>query len=464
MVGRGEVLAAAVVVLIALSLAQTHRTYQGLFDDQDLYDPPEHWLGIPHNYAMALHETLQLMIGANQPTYVPLDVLENPTSGFVLQAKAYPHVTTWARYGLTELPAGQILYPLRTLFHDKTAESYPLQALLLPDEGTIVLLPPDGGRPVIEKPEEGEGVEVIRNTRGWRIALVQPVPARPLPERPAAPDYAPIFGDGLRLVNWPEAVRLEPGQPLTVILEWEVSQRQQADVFSFAQVIDMDTFGAALGSDHHVWQYMYPSARWRPGDIVPDIHTFVVPEDIQTGWYRWGTGAYVPPRIDRLHTVSPTNMLNPIENVWLWGALRLDPPPETPLPDDLTPLDVLLGGPGSDEIRLLGYTLEQGAEVWTVTLYWQAVRLPQDGYLIFVHAMRGEEFAAQDDGPPNDGLTPTWSWWPGVTVATPHTLVLDSPPDTIYVGLYSYPSFVRLPPSRAGEPISDDGRILIWTK
>jgi hypothetical protein len=51
-----------------------------------------------------------------------------------------------------------------------------------------------------------------------------------------------------------------------------------------------------------------------------------------------------------------------------------------------------------------------------------------------------------------------------VTVRTTHTLALESPPDAIYVGMYSYPSFTRLPVSRDGAPLSEDGRLLIWTK
>lgn len=452
-----EVAQIGVAALLAASLASTHRTYHAMFADEDLYDPPEYWLGIPHNYAMAIHETLELMIELDRPSYVPLALLDTPMAAFMLQRDAYPHVTTWARYGLDELPAGQIFYPLREYFHDPTLDAYPLQALLLPDEDTIVILPGDEGRPVIRKPS-GNGVTVITNARGWELVAVQDVPARPLPARQPAPDTAPEFGEGLRLVNRAQPFEMRPGAAMNVILEWEVSAPQKADVFSFAQIIDSQ-YNAVASSDHHVWQYLYPSARWRPGDVVPDLHTLRLPEQPGAGLYRIGSGAYVPPRIDRLPiNASAANTLADL-GIWRWGAGRRDPPPDVRLPEDATPLGAALG----EDIVLEGYTLDRDGDVWTVDLYWHTTALPQDDLLIFIHATVGDAIPVQWDGPPNDGQTPTWSWWPGYGVRTTHTLRLSEPPDALYAGLYSYPSLARLPAMIDGQRAPDD-RILLWTK
>jgi len=446
-----------VAALLAVSLASTHRTYHAMFDDPDLYDPPEYWLGIPHNYAMAIHETLELMIELDRPSYVPLALLDTPMAAFMLQRDAYPHVTTWARYGLDELPAGQVFYPLREYFHDPTLDAYPLQALLLPDEDTIVILPGDEGRPVIRKPA-GDDVTVITNARGWELAAVQDVPARPLAARPPAPDYAPEFGSGLRLVNHAQPFEMEPGAEMTVILEWAVSAPQKADVFSFAQIIDSQ-HNAVASSDHHVWQYLYPSARWQPGDIVPDPHRLRLPDQPGDGLYRIGTGAYVPPRIDRLPIhASAANALADL-GIWRWGAGRSAPPPDVSMPDEAIPLGAALG----EDIVLDGYTIDRDGDAWTVSLYWHTTALPQDDLLIFIHATEGDAISVQWDGPPNDGQTPTWSWWPGYGVRTTHTLRLSEPPDALYAGMYSYPSLTRLPAVIDGERAPDD-RILLWTK
>ena len=85
-----EVAQIGVAALLAASLASTHRTYHAMFADEDLYDPPEYWLGIPHNYAMAIHETLELMIELDRPSYVPLALLDTPMAAFMLQRDAYP--------------------------------------------------------------------------------------------------------------------------------------------------------------------------------------------------------------------------------------------------------------------------------------------------------------------------------------------------------------------------------------
>jgi hypothetical protein len=446
-------------VLIPTSLLLSHLAFQGMFADSEMYEPPDHWYRLPHNYTIALYETFELLMEVDQPTYVPLGVLDTALGYFVLQNEAYPNVTTWARYGLLELPAGQIFYPAYAVLHNKTSDAEYLQALFLPDEKTIVILPPADG-PVIEKPS-GQGVQTIKSDKyGWDLVYIAPRPVAPLPIEAHRPMPVTI-GDGLQLMNQPQPFLLQPGQATSITQEWLVNSPQPADIFSVAQVIDTEA-NAVMRSEHHVLQYLYPSARWQPGDIIPDIHSFEVPETLPEDFYRWGIGAYVPPGQRRLPVVSAEFPLNIVDNLWLMGVGRIQVPVSARLSEDAVRVNVVF----DDHIHLERYRIEASDTTWTLTLYWRTETLPLGDYVLFVHAMKAGELLAQADEQPNGGLSPTWSWWPGELVVTNTTLTLPdsgNTPDELYVGMYRYPSLERLDVVQNGETTSDN-RALVWTQ
>jgi uncharacterized membrane protein len=109
-------------------------------------------------------------------------------------------------------------------------------------------------------------------------------------------------------------------------------------------------------------------------------------------------------------------------------------------------------------IDLLGYDLAPAAdvgriaagEVLTLTLHWQAAKLPGEDYTVFVHLVGpGGQRIAQDDAQPWElGPAPTSSWQPGRLVRDRHTLQLsdDAPPGEyeLLVGLYRRPTGERL--------------------
>jgi hypothetical protein len=175
--------------------------------------------------------------------------------------------------------------------------------------------------------------------------------------------------------------------------------------------------------------------------------------------YFWGVGAYIPPGQNRLPITPAEIAESPIDNMWLWETVRIPPPvTDTPLPADAVALDVRFG----DHIRLEGYRLTPEGESWRVELFWRAEGRPAGDYTIFLHAMRGQEIAAQQDIPPQG--VPTWAWRPGELVTTVHQLVWQPgtpAPDSLYVGLYPA-SQVRVPVEQNGVPV-EDGRALVWS-
>ncbi len=451
-------LTVAASALIVVSIGATHLAYRAMFANPDEYSPPVNWLGIPHNYTMALTEALELLEKVDQPTYVPLSVLDTPAAGYVIQREAFPNVTTWARYGLSELPAGQYFFPIYTYYHVPTPTDDPRMALLLPAEKTIVILPdaPDG--PIVREPVSPQ-TRTIKNARGWTIARISSVERAPLikPELTTV-DSSPTAGVGLQLAGEVTPLTPKSGQKTPVLVYWRVTAPQPTDIFSVAQLLNLNLIQYG-NSDHHVLPYLYPSARWQPGDVIPDYHLLTI-YGFPDGIYRWAVGVYVPPVMKRL-IFQPQD--SGLDDTWLWGAVRAPVPKSGQLPADVT----LLNAHFDDHINLLGYRLARDQATWTLSLYWRTdgSNPPQGDYIVFVHAMTGDKMIAQQDAKPFDGQLPTWAWKPGEIVTTTYTLNIPagSPaPQALYAGMYPYPSLVRLPVTQDGK-LTPDQQVIIWT-
>jgi len=105
-----------------------------------------------------------------------------------------------------------------------------------------------------------------------------------------------------------------------------------------------------------------------------------------------------------------------------------------------------------DFSRLVGFSLptaEVGSgEALPLTLYWEALQTPQQGYLVFAHLLSTDGLLlAQHDGAPAGGTRPTDGWNAGDSIVDLHTLVFLEPDYVgeaiIAVGLYD-PAVGRL--------------------
>lgn len=457
---------AIAIALLVFSLVGAHQGYHRMFADQSRYEDPAYWLNIPHNYTMALVEASELLAEVEEPTYVPLSPLNTAAAAFILQSEAFPNVTTWARYGLTTLPEGQVFYPAYIYFHDPAPEQEPLQVLLLPDQNTMVILPPSSdASPVISMPQPDQDGEIV-SEYGWVIARVgERESADLLSQAPQETDAeaVPIMGEGLHLIHMHMPPDSQPGDTINVVLEWGVTAPQPPGIASVVQLISLDSWTALSTHEGYVDYSIYPSALWQPGDVIPDVHKISIPSDLPEGVYLWGVGVYTPPRQERFPITASGGLGTPIENMWMAGVYRV-PTPHIggALPGDALLIDAQF----EDHITLEGYQLSRNEDSWNIQLYWRTAEArPRGDYTIFLHAMRGDELSSQQDVRPQEGRLPTWAWQPGELVVTTHALSFpaDSPPtESLYVGMYSYPSLERLPVTQGGHP-TEDGRVLLWS-
>jgi hypothetical protein len=121
-------------------------------------------------------------------------------------------------------------------------------------------------------------------------------------------------------------------------------------------------------------------------------------------------------------------------------------------------------------VELLAYTTDRQTyhpgDTVSVTLYWRALRQPDQNYKAFVHltdeAMTRQP--AQHDGDPNGGFTPTSRWLPGEIVPDIHQLRLpaDLEPGRyrLWAGMYEHGT-VRNLAILSSETPTADGRVLL---
>jgi hypothetical protein len=141
------------------------------------------------------------------------------------------------------------------------------------------------------------------------LAVVE-VPAganMPLPAHPASAELA----GGIRLLGYDwSGPAVRAGQPLYLTLYWKAEADLHADVTAFAHV------GGGAGNSSLVAQHdgqpcqgLYPTTRWRAGDVVPDSFAIVIPAGTPPGSYPLLTGWYDSQTQQRLSVVAAEQAL-----------------------------------------------------------------------------------------------------------------------------------------------------------
>ncbi len=262
-------------------------------------------------------------------------------------------------------------------------------------------------------------------------------------ERPPLHSRQVALGGVMRLMGYdqsPSSAR--PGETVTVTLYWQPQSEVEFDYSSYVHLVDEAGRGITQ-SDHQPGGVYYPTSRWRPGEVLRDSHVLTIPEDATPGVYRLVVGMYRYPSLEPLGGPADIGLLAVKDPDSVQMAL---PDHVLSSPDAFRAIEVEFG----ERIVLLGYQPELIEGELLSTLYWQAERLLDQNWTVFVHLLNAEGgLVAQRDAQPRDGRYPTSVWDQGEVVDDGHRLALpvDLPNGDyqIVVGLYSVESGERLP-------------------
>jgi hypothetical protein len=193
----------------------------------------------------------------------------------------------------------------------------------------------------------------------------------------------------------------------------------------------------------------FPGEGWRAGEVIQERYTVAIPPSAAPGPYQLRVAVVGP---DGAGLAGGAVELGVIEVEATDRAFQL--------PDEVS---ITLGVQVGDLFELHGAQVPlpevRPGDSLHLTLYWRALRQPDDDYTVFVHlvAPDGTNLAQADRWPAN---RPTHTWAPGEVVAD--EVVVEVPFDApaahyrLAVGLYQATSGLRLPlVDEDGMPIPD---------
>ncbi len=304
----------------------------------------------------------------------------------------------------------------------------------------------------------------------YALARSQVQPAHPL-DLTVTPDLH-VIGYDL------EPAEGMPGQPVFVTVYWQAQLTPPTDVRVSLSVVSVSGAAVAVTPPDHPCGGVYPTSRWRPGEVVRDVHRLDLPGDLPNRNYVLAVRVS-DQRNARLVTLGPLPVYV--------RARRFDVPPIG------NPLALRLG----DGVELVGYEVLPmfGPTViispltyhrtitapyiivgpyeiesppgthFQITLYWRC-RAPMNvSYTAFVHLLDpADGIRSQDDGLPCDGTCPTTGWVPGEVLVDRYDIIVpkDAPPGKYHlaVGMYDARTSQRLPVTDAhGTALGD--RVLL---
>jgi hypothetical protein len=273
------------------------------------------------------------------------------------------------------------------------------------------------------------------------------------------------FDGQIRLLGYHvEPQSVETGERVKVTLCWEALRRIDRDYMLFIHLLGRDNLRVGERTSYP-GQGRFPTSLWPTGRAFCDAYWVPVadwapaPElyALEVGFYEAETGWRLPAQ-DRAGQAVELPVL---------GTVRVTPAASPEVPEHLLSYDlggqIALRGYDSslDVSEDLGLTSVGAGETVTLTLYWQALQVPEDDFRVFVHLVdETGALVAQDDVSPRKGGYPTWAWHSGDLVADPHQVELpDELPGGRYtwlVGMYQPDTLERLPVVGPEGPVPDD--------
>lgn len=267
-----------------------------------------------------------------------------------------------------------------------------------------------------------------------------------------------IFKNGLLLqaLDLTDIV-VRPGHTLPITLFWHVaSQTNLANLQYELSVVAAD--GTVLREQRGLPGGNWLTA-WQPDQLLREPSGLYFPPDTLPGSYQLQMQLT---QEDEAVAGRPFYWPFSRESVPV-GTVEVIPwPLETSLPQNVTRTEAQFG----EAIQLYGYDLAMESAALQLTLYWQALAVPDKNWLVFIHITNEDgEIVAQQDVTPAEGLRPTQGWRSSELITDAHRLPLPANLPAgqyrIVVGLFEPDSFLRPFVSQNGHPLADNQLVLL---
>ncbi len=235
------------------------------------------------------------------------------------------------------------------------------------------------------------------------------------------------LSDEIELVGcryWPE--RLQPGEPIYATLFIQ-ARKPPSEAFDAGVRVISPIDGRNWAQCDEIVPRSMPVDWWQPGQVIAERFVLTTTTETPVGAYHLDM---IAPAVDVDGAV-----LGYVAVPWQGDM------------GDAVSINATLAG----QVRLLAADVPKRLTAdLEVTLYWEALRPPDDNWIVFVHLVdpAGQQ-AAGHDGAPMDGRYFTKAWRPGEVVPDTHRLLVDEalPAGTyrLVAGMYQWPSVERLP-------------------
>ncbi len=206
----------------------------------------------------------------------------------------------------------------------------------------------------------------------------------------------------------------QPGLPIFVHTTWQALHDLNRDYALQIRLCRPDGNTAALATQV-IWEGIYPTHRWRQGEVISSNDALRVPVDLQEGDYRLQI---------RVTDVKG----DPIdEGEWFdLGCVHISGRPHV---FEQPPIEASVDAEIEGVARLAGYRLDLGQATpggaIRLTLIWQALRPSERPLRVFTHLYNMTDTTgvyAQHDGDPANGQAPTTGWLAGEYIEDEHIL------------------------------------------
>ncbi|MGH2458134.1 MAG: glycosyltransferase family 39 protein [Chloroflexota bacterium] len=194
---------------------------------------------------------------------------------------------------------------IKFLTRSSSIQSFDLADLVIPTDrsrGVRYVFPiseaPDAVKLARELPAPATTGEVKDPTGRYTLLATVELPATELPAPPAR--RLATFDGGIDLAGATvEPASIAPGQSLLLSLEWLDARPQPYDYTVFVHLRDASNRTVAQ-VDQQPTKGSFPTTAWRPGDLIWDRYTLVLPADLPPGDYHLVAGLYRLATLQRL--------------------------------------------------------------------------------------------------------------------------------------------------------------------